>query len=151
VAAREPVLELAQHDPDDPVALRHLLGDQPRHGWAVFGIWDAGSLSECREIRDATLWRRNQRCLLGRPDRPLEPADFRLLPAELYWRPVLALILFLVAIAPVLFDELPRKMLCSRWLPFVCFWLIWGGTIWAPIAVAAGFVSPIGGPEVPAP
>jgi general L-amino acid transport system permease protein len=50
---------------------------------------------------------------------------------------------FLVAIAPVLFDELPRKMLWfSLAAPFVCFWLIWGGTIWAPIAVAAGFALP---------
>jgi general L-amino acid transport system permease protein len=57
-----------------------------------------------------------------------------------------------VAIAPVLFDTLPRKMLLFTAIsPFVCFWLIWGGTIWGPIAVAAGFVLRLGGDEVRCP
>jgi general L-amino acid transport system permease protein len=109
--------------------------------WMFNGIWEASSLSECREIRDATFGEGGQRRLLGRADRPLGPADVRFLPAEFYWRPILALVLFLVAISPVLYDNLPRKMLLFTVIsPFVLFWLLWGGTIWGPIAVAAGFV-----------
>jgi general L-amino acid transport system permease protein len=113
-------------------------------GWAVFGIWDAGSLSECREIRDERYGEgTNVACWAVLTER-WNQLTFGFYPRELYWRPVLALAVFLVAIAPVLFDELPRKMLWfSLAAPFVCFWLIWGGTIWAPIAVAAGFALPI--------
>jgi hypothetical protein len=66
---------------------------------------------------------------------------FGFYPPELYWRPILALVLFLAAIAPVLYDTLPRKMLyLTAAAPFLCVWLLWGGSIWNPIAVALGFV-----------
>jgi general L-amino acid transport system permease protein len=43
--------------------------------------------------------------------------------------------------APVLFDTAPRKLLYLTPLaPFICYWLLWGGTIWGPILVALGFV-----------
>jgi general L-amino acid transport system permease protein len=105
------------------------------------GIWDAGSLSECREIRDATYGEgSNVACWAVLTDR-WDQLMFGFYPPEFYWRPVLALILFLVAISPVLYDTLPRKMLLFTAIsPFVLFWLLWGGTIWGPIAVAAGFV-----------
>jgi general L-amino acid transport system permease protein len=110
-------------------------------GWLFLGIWDAGSLSECREIRDATYGEgSNVACWAVLTDR-WDQLMFGFYPPELYWRPVLALILFLVAISPVLYDTLPRKMLLFTVIsPFVLFWLLWGGTIWGPIAVAAGFV-----------
>jgi general L-amino acid transport system permease protein len=77
------------------------------------------------------LWRRIQCGLLGRPDGPLGPADVRVLPIRVLLAPVLALILFLVAMSPVLYDTLPRKMLLFTAIsPFVLFWLLWGGTIW---------------------
>jgi general L-amino acid transport system permease protein len=100
-----------------------------------------GSLSECREIRDATYGEgSNVACWAVLTDR-WDQLMFGFYPPELYWRPVLALILFLVAISPVLYDTLPRKMLLFTVIsPFVLFWLLWGGTIWGPIAVAAGFV-----------
>jgi general L-amino acid transport system permease protein len=42
--------------------------------------------------------------------------------------------------APVLFAGLPRKMFyLTAAAPFLCYWLFWGGTIWGPIVVAAGF------------
>ena len=56
-----------------------------------------------------------------------------------YWRPNLAFVLMLVAIAPVLFPNLPRKMLWFTALfPFVGFWLIWGGSVWVPLMVLVG-------------
>ena len=65
---------------------------------------------------------------------------FGFYPPELYWRPVLALSCSSRHGAdPV--DNLPRKMLIlTLAAPFLCFWLLWGGSIWAPIVVALGFV-----------
>jgi general L-amino acid transport system permease protein len=112
--------------------------------WMVNGIWDAGSLAECREIRDArggsgehghdvACWA----VLVDRWDQLM----FGFYPSDLYWRPILAFVLFLAAILPVLYDNLPRKLLIgTAAMPFVCFWLLWGGSIWAPIMVAMGFV-----------
>ncbi len=69
---------------------------------------------------------------------------FGFYPSELYWRPILAFVLMLVAIAPVLYDTLPRRIL---WLtavyPLLAFWLLWGGSVWLPISIILGFV--IGG------
>lgn len=112
--------------------------------WVVNGIWDAGSLSECRDIRDARGGSAEHghgvACWAVLTDR-WDQLMFGFYPSELYWRPVLALILFLVAIAPVLYDSLPRQMLYFTPLaPFVIFWLLWGGSIWGPIFVLLGFV-----------
>ncbi len=58
-----------------------------------------------------------------------------------YWRPLMTVILLLVAIAPVLWDNLPRRMLWFSGLyPFLSVWLIWGGSIWMPLMILAGFV-----------
>lgn len=113
-------------------------------GWVVFGIWDAGSLSECRELRDARYGEGvSVACWSVLTDR-WDQLMFGFYPSELYWRPILALLVFFVAIAPVLFDSLPRKMLLfSLAAPFICYWLLWGGMIWGPLAVAAGFALPV--------
>ncbi len=111
--------------------------------WMLNGIWDAGSLNECREIRDArggsaehghgvACWA----VLVDRWDQLM----FGFYPSELYWRPILSFILFFAAILPILYDSLPRKLLIlTAAAPFVCAWLLWGGTIWTPLLVAAGF------------
>ena len=66
---------------------------------------------------------------------------FGFYPSELYWRPTLAFILLILAIWPVLFESAPRKLLIlSMVYPVLGFWLIWGGSIWGPLAVIAGFV-----------
>jgi general L-amino acid transport system permease protein len=113
-------------------------------GWVLFGIWDAESLSDCRDIRDARYGEgASVACWAVLTDR-WDQLMFGFYPSEFYWRPVLALIVFGVAIAPVLFDNLPRKMLLvTLAAPFLYYWLIWGGTIWGPLAVAAGFMLPI--------
>jgi general L-amino acid transport system permease protein len=54
---------------------------------------------------------------------------------------VLAFVLLFVALAPLLFSRVARKML---WLSFafpgLVFWLIWGGTLWLPVTAYAGFM-----------
>ncbi|MEM6622202.1 MAG: amino acid ABC transporter permease [Pseudomonadota bacterium] len=66
---------------------------------------------------------------------------FGFYPSDQYWRPTLAFVLLLVSIWPVLFSSAPRKLLMlTAVYPVLAFWLIWGGTIWGPIAVVAGVV-----------
>ncbi|MDG4650230.1 amino acid ABC transporter permease [Roseibacterium sp. SDUM158017] len=110
-------------------------------GWMFYGIWDASSLSECREIRNQLYGEgSNVACWAVLTDR-WDQLMFGFYPPELYWRPVLALFVFLLAISPVLYDGLPRKLIYFTAVsPFVLFFLLWGGTIWGPIAVALGFV-----------
>jgi general L-amino acid transport system permease protein len=107
----------------------------------IFGIWDADSLSECRQIRDERFGEgANVACWAVLTER-WNQLLFGFYPTEMYWRPILAFVLFLAAIAPVLYDTLPRKLLWfTAVAPFVLFWLLWGGSIWGPIAVAMGFV-----------
>jgi general L-amino acid transport system permease protein len=66
---------------------------------------------------------------------------FGFYPADLYWRPVLGFVIFMIALTPILFSEMPRKLLIlTATAPFVSYWLIWGGTIWGPVFIALGFV-----------
>ena len=105
--------------------------------WIFNGVWDAGSLSECREILDGT----RGACFAVLTERWPQLIYGLAYPAEGYWRPNLAFVIMLVAIAPVLFFDLPRKLLIVTALfPFVAYWLIWGGTILTPILALAGFV-----------
>ncbi|MGO4914192.1 amino acid ABC transporter permease [Pseudogemmobacter sp. W21_MBD1_M6] len=108
--------------------------------WFLNGIWTAKSLTECRQIRDATLGPdASAACFAVISDR-WQQLLFGFYPNHLYWRPVLALVLFLVAVAPILFSGLPRKMLMvSAVVPFAMLWLLWGGSIWGVLSVAAGF------------
>tara|TARA_R110002167_G_scaffold100794_1_gene262703 strand:+ start:14053 stop:15321 length:1269 start_codon:yes stop_codon:yes gene_type:complete len=110
--------------------------------WTFGGIWDANSLTECREIRDATVGSdASVACWAVLGDR-WHQLLFGFYPGNLYWRPVLALALFLGGLSPILFPNISRKML---WLtvaaPFLCFWLLWGGSIWLTVSIALGFVA----------
>ncbi|SEK79074.1 amino acid ABC transporter permease [Pacificibacter marinus] len=105
--------------------------------WIFGGVWDANSLQECREIlsgRHAACWgvinERWQQIFYG-----------TFFPSSEYWRTHIAFVLLIIAVLPVLFDALPRKLL---WLtaayPFLMVWLIWGGSLWGPLSIAMGFV-----------
>lgn len=109
--------------------------------WMVGGIWDAGSLTECREIRNATLGPdASVACWAVLTDR-WHQLLFGFYPDNLYWRPILALVLFLGGLVPILFAGAPRKLFALTAIaPFVCFWLLWGGSVWLPVTIALGFV-----------
>ena len=106
--------------------------------WLLGGVWTTSSLRECREVLDgaaggcfSVLTERWNQLLFG----------FKY-PQEQYWRITLAFVLLLVAIAPVLFQNVPRKMMYFTGLfPFIGFWLIWGGTLMTPIVILVGFVA----------
>ena len=105
--------------------------------WMLNGVWNASSLAECREILNGT----KGACFAVLAERwPQLIFGFKY-PSEEYWRPTLAFVLMFAAMAPVLFFDLPRKLLVITALfPFVAYWLIWGGTIWTPIFALLGFV-----------
>lgn len=61
---------------------------------------------------------------------------------QTYFRPSLAFILVVIALAPVLFDKAPRQLLIVTGIaPFAGFWLIWGGTVWARSPRLRGLLS----------
>lgn len=106
--------------------------------WILNGVWDAKNLADCREILQGT----SGACFAVLVERwPQLLFGFKY-PASEYWRPVLAFVFMLVAIAPVLFFDLPRKLLIVTILfPFAAYWLIWGGTVWTPIFALIGFAA----------
>jgi general L-amino acid transport system permease protein len=103
--------------------------------WFMNAVWNAGSLAECRQILDGA----TGACFAVIKDRWAQLL-YGFYPSGLYWRPNLALALMVVALAPILFDKVPRKLLWfSALYPAVAFWLLWGGSIWVPVTVMAGF------------
>ena len=105
--------------------------------WIANGIWNTDSLAECREaLQGAT-----GACFSVLSERWNQLLFGFSYPAEHYWRPTLAFILLFAAAAPVMFFDLPRKLLIFTGLyPFIAYWLIWGGTIFTPLFALAGFV-----------
>ncbi|UWQ79771.1 amino acid ABC transporter permease [Leisingera sp. S132] len=106
--------------------------------WLLNGVWTTSSLAECREV----LQGKTGACFSVLTERWNQLLYGFKYPSDQYWRPNLALVLLLFAIAPVLFFDLPRKLLAfTAVYPFLAFWLIWGGTILAPIVALVGFAA----------
>ena len=111
--------------------------------WVFSPTWNSVSLTDCRGVL-AELGRSGHggggACWGVIRERWLQLL-FGFYPSELYWRPILAFILLGLALAPVLFDKASRKLLyLTAIYPFLCFWLIWGGSIWFPVTVFSGFI-----------
>lgn len=103
--------------------------------WMLNGVWNSSSLAQCREI----LAGESGACFAVLKERWHQLLFGFTYPDELYWRPTLAFVLLFVAAAPVLFFDLPRKLLLFTGLyPFIAFYLIWGGTIFTPIVALIG-------------
>nr|WP_298099242.1 amino acid ABC transporter permease [uncultured Shinella sp.] len=111
--------------------------------WAISPTWHATSLNQCREILHE----------MGREGRyagacwgVIRERWVQLLfwsyPPALYWRPILAFILLVGALAPVLFSEhTPKKLIWLTFLyPFIMVWLLWGGSVWTPFTALVGVV-----------
>ncbi len=99
-------------------------------------VWIADNIRECREIGSGA-------CFAVVVDR-FNQLLFGFYPNELYWRPILAFILMFVAIAPVLHDNLPRKMLWfSAIYPLLAYWLLWGGSVWTILLFVAAVAASI--------
>lgn len=155
--------------------------------WFLHSVWNAGSLTECRSIIAATWGPDAHGACWAMIRERWTQFMFGFYPADLYWRPILALLLLVVALAPVLFAEMSQKLKIAggvaallilwlalaygEWLPVailvmiaaisglfaargggwpqsflwfsviyagLAFWLLWGGSIFTPIAALAG-------------
>ena len=104
--------------------------------WILNGVWTTSSLAECREVLNG----KSGACFSVLSERWNQLLYGFKYPTDQYWRPNLALVLLLIALAPVLFFDLPRKLLAFTVVyPFLAFWLIWGGTIMVPVVALIGF------------
>ena len=103
--------------------------------WIVGGIWTTSSLQECREI----LQGKSAACFSVLAERWNQLLYGFKYPEDEYWRPNLAFLMLFLAAAPVLFFDLPRKLLIFTGLyPFIAYWLIWGGSALVPIIALLG-------------
>lgn len=108
--------------------------------WIWRGTWTASSLQNCREVIQATYGEGVTAACWSVIGERYKQLIYGFYPSELYWRVNLAFIGLLVALSPVLFSAVPRKVLWfSGIYPFLCFWLLWGGSVWLPISTFAGF------------
>ncbi len=104
--------------------------------WFINGVWQSESIRGCREVLDGA----TGGCFAVLTERWHQLMFGFTYSSDQYWRPTLAFVLLFVAIAPVLFVALPRKMLYfSLIYPLVAYYLIWGGTIYTPISIGLGF------------
>jgi general L-amino acid transport system permease protein len=109
--------------------------------WFLHSVWNAGSLSECRQIISDTWGPDATGACWAVVKERWSQFIFGFYPWELIWRPVLTFALLFVALAPVLFSFVPRKMLAfSMIYPLLAIWLLWGGSPWVEVMVALGFV-----------
>ena len=97
--------------------------------WLIFdAVFFADSIRECRELGTGG-------CFAVVTSR-FNQLIFGFYPSEHYWRPILTFILMFVAFAPMLHDNLPRKLLWFTGVfPLLAYFLLWGGTIWGPLLI----------------
>lgn len=102
--------------------------------WLLNSVWNAKSLDECRQIlagAEGACW--------GVIRERWTQLIFGFYPPDQYWRPILALLLLFVALAPILLPKVTRKALVFTALfPGIAYWLIWGGSLWGPLSAYAG-------------
>lgn len=96
----------------------------------IDSVFFAESLRNCREIDSGGCFA----VVVSRFNQLI----FGFYPSELYWRPILTFVLMFVAFAPMLHDNLPRKLLWfTAVYPLLAYWLLWGGAIWGPLLILA--------------
>ncbi len=107
--------------------------------WIFSPTWSAASLGECREMI-AAAGHEEGACWGVIRDRWIQ-IIFGFYPVEYYWRPIVTFLLLFVALAPVLFSEYtpPKLIWFTGIFPFLMPWLLWGGSIWTPLMIMAGF------------
>jgi len=79
--------------------------------WLLNGVWNANSLGECRAIIAANAGEGASGACWAVIRERWHQFLFGFYPRDLYWRPVLALGLLFVALAPVLYGDNRRSML----------------------------------------
>ena len=110
--------------------------------WIFSPTWNGTSLNNCRELLAAADGGHGEGACWGVIRERWPQLLLGFYPTDMLWRPLLAFVLLVVALAPILFAERtpPKLIWFSAIYPFLFPWLLWGGTIWAPLAAIAGFV-----------
>lgn len=109
--------------------------------WLLHSVWNANSLGECRQIIAATWGEGATGACWAMVRERWHQYLFGFYPMDMYWRPTSAFFLMFVALAPVLYNSLPRKMIWfTAVYPALAFWLLWGGSVWSPVVAMLGFV-----------
>ncbi len=110
----------------------------PLFDWVFLkGVWNADSLGECREVIAAAHGEGVAGACWAVIHERFNQFMFGFYPSELYWRPILTFVLLFVALAPILFNSLPRRMLWfSAVYPIIAYFLIWGGLGLEPVESA---------------
>jgi general L-amino acid transport system permease protein len=109
--------------------------------WIFQSSWNATSLHGCRDYIAENYGEGTEGACWAVINERWKQLLFGFYPKEIYWRPVTALVLLFVAISPILYASVPRKVLMFSVLyPFIGFFLLWGGSVWLPISAFAGFV-----------
>ena len=102
--------------------------------WTFQSSWTASSLNECREQIAAAYGAEHHGACWSVIRERFNQLIYGPYPLDQQWRLNLAFVLLCVALAPILFTSLPRKMLWfSAVYPVLAVWLIWGGTAWSAI------------------
>lgn len=102
--------------------------------WLLHSVWNANSLAECRAAIASSFGDTATGACWAVIRERWNQFMFGFYPQDQYWRPILAFVLLFVALAPVLFLSLPRKMLWfSALYPALAFLLLWGGSVWVPV------------------
>ena len=102
--------------------------------WFLNGVWNASSVRECREIMDGA----HGGCFAVIRAR-FNQLMFGFYPSSELWRPILALALFVPAVAPVLGDGRIRRFWpLSVLYPITTYYLLFGGPIWSIVAFLIG-------------
>ena len=93
-------------------------------GWTLRSVWTAGSLSECREIMIASWGSTHGHACWGVINDRWLQLLFGFYPPGLYYRPILAFLLLIAALAPVLFADKvsPRLLAVTAAYPFLMPW-----------------------------
>ncbi len=95
----------------------------PMFNWMFFdAVYVADSREHCRELNSGACW--------GFIGKRIGQFTYGFYPHELRWRVNLTFLLFIVAVLPVLWDNMPKRRLMlwfSALFPFIGFWLLSGG------------------------
>ncbi|TNF12040.1 MAG: amino acid ABC transporter permease, partial [Rhodobacteraceae bacterium] len=81
------------------------------YGWFLHGVWNANSLAECRQIITDQYGQGATGACWGVIRDRWHQFIFGFYPPELYWRPILTFLLLFVAVGPVLFQWVPKKLI----------------------------------------
>ena len=106
--------------------------------WVLWdSVWTADNIRECHERGEGA-------CFSVIVDRFYQIL-FGFYPRESVWRPLLTFGLMFLAIAPLLHDNLPRKLLWfSAVYPLLAVWFLWGGNFWTVLLVIFSVAASVG-------